>query len=88
MTTGIVRRLDDLGRIVITKEIRRRCGLADGDPLEIVVEGNHITLTPYRPYAEDQISAQLEVLTDWYESIEDYRHAEALHKMRKELQKK
>lgn len=88
MTTGIVRRLDDLGRVVIPKEIRRRCGLADGDPLEIGVEDDHITLTPYRPYAEDQISAQLEVLADWYESIEDYRHAEVLRKMRKELEKK
>lgn len=88
MTTGIVRRLDDLGRIVIPKKIRQCCGLADNDPLEINVEDNHITLTPYRPYAEDQISAQLEVLADWYDSIEDYRHAEALRKMRKELQKK
>lgn len=88
MTTGIVRRLDDIGRIVIPKEIRRRCGLADNDPLEIGVEDNHIVLTPYRPYAEDQISAQLEVLADWYDSIDDYRHAETLRKMRKELQQK
>lgn len=86
MNTGIVRRLDDLSRIVIPKEIRRRCGLVDGDPLEIGVEDNHITLTPYRPYAEDQISAQFEVLADWCDSIADYRHAEALRKMRKELQ--
>ena len=88
MTTGIVRRLDDLGRIIIPKEIRRRCGLAEDDPLEIGIEDDHITLTPYHPYAEDQISAQLEILALWYESIEDYRHAEALRKMRKELQKK
>lgn len=87
-STGIIRRIDDLGRIVIPKEIRRAYGISEGEPLEIGVEGDHITLTPYRPYAEDQISAQLEVLADWYENIGDYQHAEALRKMRKELQKK
>lgn len=35
MKTGIVRRIDDLGRVVIPKEIRRTMGLKEGDPLEI-----------------------------------------------------
>lgn len=33
--TGIVRRMDDLGRVVIPKEIRRQMGIKEGDPLEI-----------------------------------------------------
>ncbi len=33
--TGIVRRIDDLGRVVIPKELRGRLGIAEGDPLEI-----------------------------------------------------
>ena len=33
--TGIVRRIDDLGRVVIPKEIRRSCCIREGDPLEI-----------------------------------------------------
>ena len=33
--TGIVRRIDDLGRVVIPREIRKTLGLKDGDPLEI-----------------------------------------------------
>lgn len=33
--TGIVRRIDDLGRVVIPKEIRRNCRIREGDPLEI-----------------------------------------------------
>ena len=37
--TGIVRRIDDLGRIVIPKEIRRSIGLREGEPLEIFIEG-------------------------------------------------
>ena len=34
-TTGIIRRVDDLGRVVIPKEIRRNLGIRDGEPLEI-----------------------------------------------------
>lgn len=36
--TGIVRRVDDLGRVVIPKEIRKNCGIREGDPLEIYIE--------------------------------------------------
>ena len=36
--TGIVRRVDDLGRVVIPKEIRTNCDIREGDPLEIFLE--------------------------------------------------
>lgn len=36
--TGIIRRVDDLGRVVIPKEIRKNCGIKEGDPLEIFVD--------------------------------------------------
>lgn len=36
--TGIVRRIDDLGRVVIPKEIRRSLGIREGDPLEIFTD--------------------------------------------------
>ncbi len=36
--TGIVRRIDDLGRVVIPKEIRRTLRIREGDPLEIFVD--------------------------------------------------
>ncbi len=43
--TGIVRRIDDLGRIVIPKEIRRTLRIREGDPLEIFIQnGGEITL--------------------------------------------
>jgi len=37
-STGIVRRIDDLGRLVIPKEIRRTFRIREGDPLEIYVD--------------------------------------------------
>ena len=39
-TTGIIRRIDDLGRVFIPKEIRRKVNIHEGDPLEILIEGN------------------------------------------------
>lgn len=36
--TGIIRRVDDLGRVVIPKEIRRQCGIREGEPMEIYVD--------------------------------------------------
>jgi len=43
--TGIVRNVDELGRIVIPMEIRRTFGIGIKDPLEIFVEGDKIILT-------------------------------------------
>lgn len=47
--TGILRRIDDLGRIVIPREIRKGFGIAEGDPLEIFVDqdARMICLQPY-----------------------------------------
>ena len=36
--TGIIRRIDDLGRVVIPKAVRQKVGLAEGDPLEIFTD--------------------------------------------------
>ena len=45
--TGVVRRIDDLGRIVIPKEIRRNLRIRDGESLEIFVDGNSIILKKF-----------------------------------------
>jgi AbrB family transcriptional regulator, transcriptional pleiotropic regulator of transition state genes len=45
--TGIVRRVDELGRIVIPKEIRRSFDIDIKDPLEIYVEGENIVMTKH-----------------------------------------
>ncbi len=45
--TGIIRRIDDLGRIVIPKEIRKNLRIKEGDNLEIFVEGEEVILKKY-----------------------------------------
>ena len=46
-TTGIIRRIDELGRIVIPKELRKNLRIKNGDNLEILVDGENITLKKY-----------------------------------------
>lgn len=45
--TGIVRRIDDLGRVIIPKEIRRTLRIREGDPLEIFIEKNCVCFQKY-----------------------------------------
>ena len=49
--TGIVRRIDELGRVVIPKEIRSTLRLKSGDPLEIFTEKDELMLKKYSPIA-------------------------------------
>ena len=51
--TGIVRRIDDLGRVVIPREIRKNVGINEGDPLEIFVDGKTVIFKKYRPSTEE-----------------------------------
>ena len=51
--TGIVRRIDDLGRVVIPKEIRRTLRIREGDPLEIFTDREgEVILKKYSPIGE------------------------------------
>lgn len=47
--TGIVRKVDELGRIVIPMELRRTMNIAEGEGLEIFVDGEKIVLRKYAP---------------------------------------
>ncbi len=48
-STGIVRKVDELGRVVIPIELRRTFNIAEKDALEIFVEGDNIILKKYEP---------------------------------------
>jgi transcriptional pleiotropic regulator of transition state genes len=48
-STGIVRKIDDLGRIVLPIELRRTLDIGKDDPVEIYVEGSSVILKKYEP---------------------------------------
>ncbi|MBO5321394.1 MAG: AbrB/MazE/SpoVT family DNA-binding domain-containing protein, partial [Clostridia bacterium] len=50
--TGIVRRIDDLGRVVIPKEIRRTMRIREGDPLEIYTDSGEVIFKKYSAVGE------------------------------------
>ena len=59
--TGMVRRIDDLGRVVVPKEIRRTLHLRDGDPLEIYTEHDSVIFKRYDPSSE------------WERTLDDFK---------------
>jgi len=48
-STGIVRRVDELGRVVLPIELRNKFGITEKDPMEIYVDGTNIILKKYEP---------------------------------------
>ena len=70
--TGIVRRIDDLGRVVIPKEIRRTLRIRESDPLEIFTDREgEIILKKYSPIGElgnfaKEYAESLVMVTDAY----------------------
>ena len=57
--TGIVRRIDDLGRVVIPKEIRRTLRIKEGTPLEIFTDKEgEVILKKYSPIGELSVFAK------------------------------
>ena len=48
--TGIIRKVDELGRIVVPKELRKTMDIKEGDPMEIFTDGDSIILKKYAPF--------------------------------------
>ncbi len=67
--TGVVRRLDELGRVVIPKEIRKRLKIKNGDMVDIYTDNEYIILQKYHPLNQDilPIKGILEALSKEYE---------------------
>lgn len=77
--TGIIRRIDDLGRVVIPKEIRRSTGLREGDPLEFSVsKDGDIVLSPYRISLAHQVRAMKDLVSNQLCTGNSVREDEAL----------
>lgn len=71
--TGIVRRVDDLGRVVIPKEIRRSLGIREGEPLEIYLENDAVVFRRY----SFRLSEEVKRLGELVEA--NYNGSEANH---------
>lgn len=71
--TGTIRRVDDLGRVVIPKEIRRNCNIREGEPLEIFLEDGGVVFKKYLPNCRDNLVAALRNAADYYDDYEDNR---------------
>lgn len=65
--TGIIRRIDDLGRVVIPKEIRRTVRIREGDPLEIFVENGAVIFKKYQ--AMGNLETQCNVICDTFQRM-------------------
>lgn len=57
--TGVTRKVDDLGRIVLPKELRRTLGIQIKDPIEIFVEKDKIILKKYNPVKACAITGEV-----------------------------
>jgi AbrB family transcriptional regulator, transcriptional pleiotropic regulator of transition state genes len=58
-STGIVRKVDELGRVVIPIELRRTLGIAEKDALEIYVDDDRIVLKKYKPSMTCQVTGEV-----------------------------
>ena len=64
-STGVVRKLDELGRITLPIELRRTLGVAERDTLEVFVEEDKIILKKYAPC--DIFTGSMEDLVDYHD---------------------
>ena len=78
-STGIVRKVDELGRIVLPIELRRTLDISERDPLEIYVDGSSIILKKYQPSC---------VFCDSVEDIVSYKGKNVCAKCVRELSAK
>lgn len=58
-STGIVRKVDELGRVVIPIELRRTLGINEKDALEIYVDDDRIILKKYKPNMTCQVTGEV-----------------------------
>lgn len=67
--TGIIRRIDDLGRVVIPRNVRKTMGIREGDPLEIYTDpvDKTVCFKRYTPLSEH--ADTLNQLEDWVEEF-------------------
>ncbi len=69
--TGIVRRIDDLGRVVIPKEIRRTMRIKEGDPLELfTTREGEVVFKKYQPFEEHDWAKAKAIVSAMYPDLQ------------------
>ena len=85
--TGLIRRIDDLGRVVIPREIRQKIHIGEGDPLEVIPCEGGVLFKKYNPSYRGELSNALHDAAEYYRNIrEDQRIAIRLNEIAKEIQ--
>ena len=87
-TTGIVRRIDDLGRVVIPKEIRRSLGIREDAPLEIFLHEDCICFKKYIPNKLEKVSDAFKELADFAEDEGGLRMRARVSKLQAEVEER
>lgn len=77
--TGIVRRIDDLGRIVIPKEIRRILGIREGMPMELFTSDKGVVFQPFRP--EQDIRQDIKDIIKSLTDFDEYAYEDIIKKL-------
>ena len=85
--TGIIRRVDDLGRVAIPKEIRQEFDIREGDPLELTLDGNKICfeLYTYTEQIGEKIGRLIEIIEKDEHSISNKKTVISALEIAKEL---
>ena len=72
-STGIIRRVDDLGRVIIPKNLRRINKIREGDPMEVFVsEEGGITFVPYETTLKRALDTFTEKVQLWFDEDSIY----------------
>lgn len=83
-STGIIRRVDELGRVVIPIELRNKLGILEKDPIEIFVDGSSIILKKYEPNCI--FCGSTKKLVSYNEKLICCKCAEKLNRMAEKLE--
>lgn len=86
--TGIIRRVDDLGRVVIPKEIRRNVGIREGDPLEIFLYEDGVCFKKYTTNKLEKVYDAFRDLADFAEEKGGFRMRTMVSELQAEVEEK
>lgn len=85
---GIVRRIDDLGRVIIPKEIRRNLGIREGDPLEIFLHEDCVCFKKYNINKLEKVSDAFKELANFAEDEGDFCMRTKVSELQEEVEER